>query len=37
VKKTATMGDGSVDEIFLRIWLSDLDLLRTEFNEVMAG
>ena len=36
MKKTATMGDGSVDEIFLRMWLSDPELLRTEFNEVLA-
>jgi hypothetical protein len=30
------MGDGSVDETFLRMWLSDPELLRTEFNEVLA-
>jgi hypothetical protein len=30
------MGDGSVDDVFLRIWLGDPDLLRTEFNEIVA-
>ena len=37
VKKTATMGDGSVDETFLRIWLSDPELLRREFDAVLAA
>jgi hypothetical protein len=29
-----TMGDGSVDEAFLRIWLADPQLLAIEFREV---
>jgi hypothetical protein len=37
VKKTATLGDGSVDETFLQIWLSDPQLLRTEFDQVVTA
>ena len=35
--KTGTTDDGSVDEVFLRLWLSDTQLLCTEFNEVIAA
>jgi hypothetical protein len=33
---TATMGDGSVDDKFLEIWLKDPQLLRLEFSEVVG-
>ena len=35
MKETATMGDGSVDDLFLHIWLSDPQLLRKEFDELV--
>jgi hypothetical protein len=37
VKTTATFEDGSVDETFLRIWLGDPQLLRREFDQVIAA
>jgi hypothetical protein len=37
VKVTTTMGDGSVDDRFLQIWLSDPDLLRHEFEELFRA
>jgi len=37
MKLTATMGDGSVNERFLRIWLQDPALLRREFDELVGG
>jgi hypothetical protein len=33
---TATMEDGSAHELFLRIWLSDRQMLRREFDEIVA-
>jgi len=37
MKLTTTMGDGSVDDRFLKIWLSDRDLLRLEFAELLSS
>lgn len=31
----ATMDDGPVDELFLKIWLHDPDLLRNEFDALL--
>jgi hypothetical protein len=35
VKNTMTMGDGSVDDVFLQIWLNDPQLVRREFAEIV--
>ena len=37
MKLTATMGDGSVNDKFLEIWLRDPHLLRLEFDEIVGG
>lgn len=37
MKRTATMGDGSVNDKFLEIWLRDPQLLRLEFGEVVGA
>jgi hypothetical protein len=35
MKLTTTLGDGSVDDAFLKIWLSDPELLHLEFDAVV--
>jgi hypothetical protein len=35
MRVTTTMGDGSVDDVFLRIWLNDPGLLHREFLEIV--
>jgi hypothetical protein len=37
MKLTATMGDGSVNDKFLEIWLGDPQLLRFEFCEIVGA
>jgi hypothetical protein len=37
MKLTALMGDGSVNDRFLEIWLQDPQLLRLEFREVVGA
>jgi hypothetical protein len=37
MKLTATMGDGSVNDKFLRIWLEDSQLLDREFREIVGA
>ena len=37
MKHTATMGDGSVNDKFLQIWLRDPQLLELEFREVVGA
>ena len=37
MKLTATMGDGSVNDKFLEIWLQDPQLLRQEFCEIVGA
>ena len=37
MKVTATMGDGSVDDQFLEIWLHDRSLLHREFDEIVGS
>jgi hypothetical protein len=31
------MGDGSVDETFLKLWLGDRDLFQVEFAEILSA
>jgi len=35
MKLTATMGDGSVDDTFLNLWLRDPHFLELEFREII--
>jgi hypothetical protein len=37
MKLTATMGDGSVNDRFLEIWLHDHYLLRLEFDQLVTN
>ena len=37
MKMTATMGDGSVNDQFLEIWLHDPTLLRREFDTIVGS
>jgi hypothetical protein len=37
MKLTATIGDGSVNDKFLEIWLQDPQLLQCEFSEVVGA
>ena len=36
MKKATTLGDEPVDELFLRIWLGDGQLMRNEIEAIVA-